>query len=167
MRRIALGGPTRAARSLIKRLFVLGVLWWAITEGEAAFSVAALVVVVSATAVSLVLLPPGGARPTVRGVLAFTPYFLLQSIRGGVDVARRALDPRLPILPGFLEHPFRLPPGAPRTFFIVALSLLPGTLSVRVRKDHLQVHLLDRTRPARRWIARFEERVATLFGIRI
>ncbi|MGA9819917.1 MAG: hypothetical protein WBQ54_23770, partial [Pseudolabrys sp.] len=40
------------------------------------------------------------------------PGFLYQSIVAGVDVALRALNPRLPLQPGFVIYPMRLPPSA-------------------------------------------------------
>jgi multicomponent Na+:H+ antiporter subunit E len=39
----------------------------------------------------LALLPPRGRHWSFSGLLGFLPFFLVQSLRGGADVARRAL----------------------------------------------------------------------------
>jgi multicomponent Na+:H+ antiporter subunit E len=64
----------------------------------------------------------------------------------GVDVARRALDPRLPLRPGFVTYAPRLPPGGARDAFCALASLMPGTLPADTNEDGtLLVHCLDRT----------------------
>ena len=67
--------------------------------------------------------------------------FLRQSIVAGADVARRALDPRLPLRPGVIAYPVQLEPGATRNTFCTLSSLLPGTLPAG--SDALLVHCLD------------------------
>ena len=67
----------------------------------------------------------------------------------GVDVARRALDPRLPLRPGFVTYAPRLPPGSARDGFCALASLMPGTLPVGTNEDGtLLVHCLDIGQPA-------------------
>lgn len=77
-------------------------------------------------------------------LIAFSAWFVRKSWAGGVDVARRALAPSLPIEPCWQEYRLRLGPGLPRTAFVSVISLLPGTLSVRVLPEHdvLLVHML-------------------------
>lgn len=52
------------------------------------------------------------------------PYLLWRSLYGGVDVARRALHPALPIAPRLFDHHWRLPPGLPRVVMANTVSLL-------------------------------------------
>lgn len=59
----------------------------------------------------------------------FVAWFLWQSLRGGADVARRALLPRTPLNPAFVSCRLTIPQGPARVFLINCLSLLPGTLS--------------------------------------
>ena len=47
---------------------------------------------------------------------------------GGVNVARLALNPRLPLRPGFVVYPVCLPQGTARNAFCVMTSAMPGTL---------------------------------------
>ena len=99
---------------------------------------------VVATWTSLRLLPPGARmRPLALG--RFALRFFGQSVVAGADVARRALDPRLPLHPGFARCPTRLPPGLARDAFCTIASLLPGTLPVGDADPSgaLRVHCLD------------------------
>jgi multicomponent Na+:H+ antiporter subunit E len=70
--------------------------------------------------------------------------FLRQSIVAGTDVARRALDPRLPLRLGVVAYPVQLAPGATRNTFCTLSSLLPGTLPAGSdERGALLVHCLD------------------------
>ena len=122
--------------------------WLLLIGADPADLAAGLFAATAATWTSLRLLPPrdGCLRYTALGRLALR--FMQQSIMGGVDVARRALDPRLPLRPGFVVYPVRLPPGAACNAFGALTSVLPGTLSVGVG-DHntLLYHCLDIEQP--------------------
>ncbi len=118
-----------------------------------------------ATAASLALRRRQRHAPRPLALLAFTGFFLWQSVRGGFDVARRALDPRLPIAPGFVEYRMRLDPGPARVLAVDVASLLPGTLSVELVGDRLQVHVIDRRIPAEPALLQIERRVAALLGL--
>ena len=64
-------------------------------------------------------------------LLGFAPYFLWASVRGGVDVALRAVRPRLDVAPGCLSYQPRLESEPALGMFLSVVCLLPGTLSVR------------------------------------
>ena len=98
--------------------------------------------------VSLRALPPGqwSFRPGV--FVRFVARFLRQSIGAGIDVAWRALDPRLPLRPGFVVYRSQLPVGAARNAFCTVTSLLPGTLPCGSDQgDGLLIHCLDTDQP--------------------
>jgi multicomponent Na+:H+ antiporter subunit E len=82
----------------------------------------------AATWISLRLLPPGTRRLRPLALARFVLRFFGQSVVAGSDVARRALDPGLPLRPGFARCPTRLAPGVVRDAFCTVASLLPGTL---------------------------------------
>jgi multicomponent Na+:H+ antiporter subunit E len=79
----------------------------------------------------------------LRG-LVFAGFFLLESFKGGSDVAWRALHPALKIQPEFQSYLIELPEGLPTTLLTSMVSLLPGTLSVRLHETdrRLTVHAL-------------------------
>jgi multicomponent Na+:H+ antiporter subunit E len=128
------------------------------------FLVGALAAVIAAGA-SLRLLPAGqwSIRPFALAELALR--FLRQSIVAGIDVARRALDPRLPLRPGFVVHRTRLPPGPMRNAFCTMTSLLPGTLPCGSDGSHgLVIHCLDIAQPVAEQLAREEALLMRALG---
>lgn len=149
----------------LPRAALFALAWMTLAEGQAKGWAIPLLGVAAATLASLALLPPGRGRWRLPGLLRFLPFFLHRSVHGGIDVARRALDPRLPIDPGPIVYTVRLPAGAARTFFAGVLGLLPGTLGTELRGRRLRVHALDRRLPVAATLRELEERVADLFGV--
>ncbi len=145
------------------RTLLFALLWWILTEGAMNSWLVGALVIVFAVLASRALLP--GVSWSLPGIVRFVPFFLWRSLYGGVDVARRALHPRLPISPELFEHRWRLPPGLPRVFMANTVSLLPGTLSAELDEEHLHVHVLDHTGAFASELAVIEARVARLFGL--
>jgi len=147
------------------RTGLFALLWWILTEGAMNSWLVGAPVVVFAAFASTVLLP--GASWSLPGILRFVPFFLWHSLRGGVDVAGRALHPRLPISPVLLKHQWRLPTGLSRVFMANTVSLLPGTLSVELDEEFLHVHILDQTGAFASELTVIEARVARMFGLNL
>jgi multicomponent Na+:H+ antiporter subunit E len=144
--------------------FYLGV-WWLLTGGAPGAFALGLVVIAAALAIRR-WLGAGARRPwSPTGALLFLPYFLWQALRGGFDVALRALSPRLPIAPGLLRYRTFLPEGPPRVLFANSISLLPGTFTAQLQGSELEVHLLDQEAPAERQLQTLERRVARIFSV--
>lgn len=151
--------------SLIGRLFGFALLWWVLSgDWRGSWTVGGFVVVTAALA-SLALRTPTTHRLSLRGALRFVPFFCLQSLRGGIDVARRAMLPSMPLAPVLVEHPLALPPGTARIFMLNTVSLLPGTLSADLQADRLVVHALDGRLPLGANLRLLEKRVAALFAV--
>jgi multicomponent Na+:H+ antiporter subunit E len=118
-----------------------------------------------ATWTSLRLLAPGATRVRWGALLRLIARFLWQSIVAGLDVARRVLDPRLPIRPGFLAYPVRIPDGPRRAAFGALTSLMPGTLPVGGDPDGALVyHCLDLDQPIASSLARDEDLLVAAQG---
>lgn len=98
------------------------------------------------------------------GLPRFAATFLHQSVLGGWDVARRVLDPSLPIRPGRVLFTTRLPEGTPRHLMLSTISLLPGTLSTGLLGDRIEVHSLDTRSDAEAELRHLERRVAGVFS---
>ncbi|HEV8463511.1 MAG TPA: Na+/H+ antiporter subunit E [Pseudolabrys sp.] len=114
---------------------------------------------------SLQLLPPGTRRLRVVALARLVPRFLYQSIGAGVDVAWRALDPRLSLQPGFVTYRPRLPPGAALSAFCTVTSLLPGTLpSGTDESGRLMIHCLDKDQPIANQLATEEALLMEALG---
>lgn len=139
---LALSGPA------VSRAVGFFVLWIMLSGGKLADLVTGAVAALAATWVSLRLLPPSAnrVRHLALGMLALR--FVRQSVVAGTDVARRALDPKLPLRPGFVLYPVGLPPGAARNMFTTLMSLLPGTVPTGYEeRAGILIHCLDVEQP--------------------
>lgn len=154
-----------AARAALWRLALFTAAWCVLADGIAVGGLVGAATIGSATAVSLYLQPVGSWRWTVAGLVLFVPYFLRQSVSGGLDVAGRALLPHRRLAPALMDYPLRLPDGPARRFFAGAIGLLPGTLTAELHADHLTVHVLDRNLPVASMLGELERRTASLFGV--
>jgi multicomponent Na+:H+ antiporter subunit E len=136
-------------RSALVRAAGFFVFWLVLAGIDPGDLPAAAVAVAAATFVSLRLLPASGRRLSPSGVTRLALRFPIQAVIAGVDVARRALDPRLSLRPGFVTYPPRLPPGNARDAFCALASLMPGTLPADTNAHGtLLVHCLDIGQPA-------------------
>jgi multicomponent Na+:H+ antiporter subunit E len=151
--------------SIVRRFALLLVTWLVITGARPEALLVGVLTVAAAVAISLRLLPPGPQSVRITRVLAMVPGFLVDSLRGGVDVARRAFHPRMPLRPGWIDYPLRLPPGAGRVSLGNFLSLMPGSLAAGEYQNSLHVHCLDSTGSLVPKIAQQETLIARALGI--
>ena len=118
----ALNGPGSTIGSAIFRAAAFLGFWLVLTDANRGDLVAGLLAAVTATWASLRLMPPEQwSLHPIRLAGTRTALFR-QSIAAGTDVAWRALDPRLPIRPGFVVYRARLPPGTKRNAFCAIIK---------------------------------------------
>jgi len=143
--------------------------WLVLTDADTGDLAAGLAAAVAATWASLRLMPAQQWSLRPIKLAEFVLHFLRQSIVAGVDVAQRALDPRLRLRPGFVVYHAHLPPGTARDAFCAIMSLLPGTLPCGPAEGNgLTVHCLDVTQPVVEQLAAEEALcMQTLGGARI
>lgn len=151
--------------SALARAALFAALWWLLNGADARSWVVGGPVVLAAAAVSARLRPEQRWRWRLPGVLPMAWLFLRESVRGGFDVAQRALRPSLPLRPGVLIFRTRLPPGSARLLFLGLISLLPGTLVMGLEDDALQIHALDAGPGTETELRVLEQRVAALSGV--
>ncbi|MDH3642360.1 MAG: Na+/H+ antiporter subunit E [Gammaproteobacteria bacterium] len=65
-------------------------------------------------------------------------------VKANIDVARRVLDPRLPMSPNLLRVKATQKTDLGRVSYANSITLTPGTVSVRVEGDSILVHALTR-----------------------
>ena len=143
---MTLRAPLKMKTLAVRFVFFLGV-WLMIASWKAEDLPVGLVASALALWISLSLLPPTVFRPRLAALAKLSLRFLSSSIIAGVDVARRALLPRLDLRPGFVAVPLTVPPGAARNAFLVYQSLQPGTSPTSAEDEMLQVHCLDISQP--------------------
>jgi len=159
----------RWVTSFATRGLMLSFVWLLLSgSGGAGALLTGVGVVAAATVASLRIAPPTpGRRLHLRGTARFVPYFVWHSLRGGADVALRALHPRLPLEPRLETFAMGLEGSSARTFFVNVVSLLPGTLSVDVTGgDRLLVHVIGGGGAAEERLRTLERRVGDIFGER-
>ena len=122
--------------------------WLVLTGADFADLVVGLAAAAAATWVSLRLMPAEQWSLHPIKLAGLVLHFLRQSIGAGTDVALRALDPRLPLRPGFVIYQAHLPTGTRSNAFCAIMSLLPGTLPCGAAEGNgLVIHCLDVTQP--------------------
>ena len=152
-----------AVLRILKILSMLILIWGVLAENAGwGFGLEAIIVATLATLLFVPLMPE---RWNVLGLIVFSSYFIIGSIRGGIDVAKQAFKPKLELRPGWINYPLRLPPGQPRVLFLNTVSLLPGTLSVDLHDDQALIHALVDHPDQINELARLEQRVAKLFAL--
>jgi multicomponent Na+:H+ antiporter subunit E len=117
----------------------------------------------AATWVSLRLLPPDAGRVKFVALALRGPRFLWQSVVAGIDVARRALAPAMPLKTGFVAYRTGLPRGAARNAFATITSLLPGTVPAEDDASGVLYHCLDTAQPVAEQLATEEREYAQAF----
>jgi multicomponent Na+:H+ antiporter subunit E len=153
------------SRSAVRRAVgFLGV--WVVLSGYALVDLLpGVIAAFAATWVSLRLLPSGTNRMQPLALSKIALRFLRQSVLAGADVARRALDPKLPLDPGFIRYSTGLPPGTARNAFTALMSLLPGTVPVGSdRSGALVIHCLDIRQPVAAQLAAEEALMVRVIG---
>jgi len=144
-----------------------GLVWWVLATPRSDAWIPGAIAIAFALALHVGLGGSRGSRISFPGLIRFAPWFLYQSLRGGADVARRALSPSLPLDPAFVHYRIRLPDEGARIFFTNSISLLPGTFSARIEGFELCVHLLADSPEVVNGLGELEERVAAVFGLRL
>ncbi|MGC2081115.1 MAG: Na+/H+ antiporter subunit E [Xanthobacteraceae bacterium] len=142
--------------------FIFWLILYGVKSTDLLVGVATAIV---ATWASRRLLPPGRGILHPIALVRLVLRFPLQSIIAGFDVAWRALDPRLPLQPGFVVYQSRLPSGPMRNAFCTITGLLPGTLPSGSDQDgNLVVHCLDVSQPVIEQLAAEEAVLQQVLG---
>ena len=153
------------ARSATSRAVGFFGLWFVLSDGVPADFWPGIVAALVAAAVSLRLLPPSGCQIRALPLAALAVRFLGNSVIAGIDVARRALDPRLPLNTGLVHYPVGLPRGAARNTFMMLASLLPGSVPIGPdERDQLLIHCLDLRQPVAEQFAAEEALLLRVMG---
>jgi multicomponent Na+:H+ antiporter subunit E len=156
-------GKQSTTRVLLRASALLG-LWLALCGAAPSNLGAGAATAVAATWMSLRLLPSGRSRPSPAALASLVLHFLGQSVIAGADVAWRALDPRLPLKPGFVPYRAVSLSGTARNTFAVLTSLLPGTVPIGDESGQLVYHCLDVDQPVASQLATEESALSRALG---
>lgn len=84
-----------------------------------------------------------GSRIRWGRAIAFIPWLLKEIVVSNLRVARIVLHPRCPVRPALLEFNPPVKSDRARALLGIAVTLTPGTLTVDIDEDGMQVHALD------------------------
>ncbi len=126
---------------LIRGLCAAGV-WAVATGGDPASWIVGAPAAALAAWLSLVLRPQPAVRLSATGLIRFVPYFLWQSLRGGMAVAMLALRGRRHLEPLVCRIPSGLDTLPAREMALSTCSLLPGSLGADLDGQDYLVHAL-------------------------
>lgn len=153
-----------AGKRRLLPLLLYGLIWIIISEGDLTSWMIGLPCIALAAAISDRLFAMRIQKINIRQLPGFIIWFLWHSLRGGVDVAWRALQPSVQLSPGLFHYRMTLPQGQARLIMVNVVSLLPGTLSADIEGDVLVLHALDTTTDVIAETRNAEQRVSALYG---
>ncbi len=70
-------------------------------------------------------------------------YFLINSVKGAIDVSCRVLARNMPISPEIVEYSFESTSTFKTVMMVNTISLLPGTLGAKIVGDKIFIHVLN------------------------
>ena len=76
--------------------------------------------------------------------LLFWPWLAGEIVKANLDVARRVLDPKLPISPTLVRVKASQKTDLGQVIYANSITLTPGTVSVDLQDGHILVHALSR-----------------------
>ncbi len=157
----------KTLRSSARWTLLLLAVWLMLTAGDPASWMIGLPFI----ALAILLQPASDNRSdksslsvNFSGLLQFAWFFILESLRGGVDVSRRVLAAKPRIDPVFYDYAMQLQIPHAQQLFISSISLLPGTLCADLNNNQLRIHTLDQHMDTTQGIKRLESLVGKIFG---
>jgi multicomponent Na+:H+ antiporter subunit E len=164
----AAGRGTRGEWSAaLRRAAGYFVLWMVISGAGSVDVLPGIAVAALAAWVSLRLMPPDPVGGSVRWLAAVGLFarFARISVLAGLDVARRALSPRMRLAPGYVHYRPELPPSDALGLYLAMTSQMPGTIpSGRDPSGAVAYHCLDAAQPVAAQLAEEERRLLVALG---
>jgi len=149
------------SRQTLFWLLLYAALWWLLAGGTGWYL--GVPFILTAASLSHWLGSPVW-HVRLRAAPAFLLFFLRALLAGGWDVARRAIQPRMPLAPAWVRYPLTIRQPGNRLLFASLVGLLPGTLAAAIEDDCLNMHVLDQHQPWLDSTARLEQRLLRLLG---
>ena len=103
-------------------------------------------------------------HPSLPALPGFLGFFLGKMAAGAWDVAFRALHPRRPLQPAWLDYTLTTSSSQVRLVLSALVGLLPGTLASRVDGNQMRMHVLDQRQPWEATVQTLERRLERLLA---
>ena len=88
----------------------------------------------------------GHIKLTPKSFVYFLLYivvFIKELIMSNIDVARRVVDPKLPIKPGIVKVRTKLKSKLGKIILANSITLTPGTMTTEIKDDYLYIHWIE------------------------
>lgn len=95
-------------------------------------------------------------------LLSFLPWFVLKSVRGGVEISRLALSKPLSLAPKLFEYHCSLANPRTRALFAMCLNVMLGTTTVRIDDHCIVIHTITDAAETRADITELEKRISDM-----
>ena len=79
----------------------------------------------------------------ITSFITYIPIFIIEIVKANIDVARRVINPNLPINPGIVKINTDLKSDYAKLFLANSITLTPGTLTMDVKDENLYIHWID------------------------
>lgn len=76
-------------------------------------------------------------------LLLYIPNLIIELIKANLDVAKRVLDPKLPINPGIVKIPTQVKGDLGKLVLANSITLTPGTISIDADDENVYIHWID------------------------
>lgn len=76
-------------------------------------------------------------------IILYLPLMLFELIKANLDVAKRVLNPKLPINPGIVKVPTDIKSDTGKLLLCNSVTLTPGTISIDADEENVYIHWID------------------------
>ncbi len=148
---------------MIIRLIIFSIIWMIFAQGQLNSLIVGLPAIVLASVISCRLADKNVGSFSLVGFLKFSVFFVKESFKGGLDIARRVYSKDLDIDPKYVVYESTLPTRFQRLFLSCCISLLPGTLTASLIGKTVIIHSLINAENVKQEVAQCEQVIANMF----
>jgi multicomponent Na+:H+ antiporter subunit E len=76
-------------------------------------------------------------------IVLYIPILIIELIKANLDVAKRVLNPKLPIRPGIVKVPTEIKSDIGKLVLANSITLTPGTISIDADSENVYIHWID------------------------
>lgn len=76
-------------------------------------------------------------------IVLYIPTLIIELIKANLDVAKRVLDPKLPIKPGIVKVPTAIKNDTGKLILANSITLTPGTISIDADDENVYIHWIE------------------------
>jgi len=142
------GGLKLNFKRFITTLIIYFIFWLAYTTSLAANEI--IMGIILSTLLSVFTYksfsqknPENNIVVRIINLIKYIPVFIIEMVKANLDVARRVINPSLPINPGIIKISTDLKSDYAKLFLANSITLTPGTLTLDVKDNNLFIHWID------------------------